>query len=601
VAESGHPSSFQTVTTFGRLRPGVGVKQAQAELTMIGQRLEGQTIGRTPVVWGMREFAVRSVKPGLLMLVGAVGLVLLIACANVANILLARAGAREREMAVRCAMGAVRGRLIRQLLTESCLLALAGGGAGVLLAWWGVTALPKLAPAGYPMLSEVALDWRVLLVTLATCLVTGVAFGLAPALALSGGRALHESLKEGGRGGGDTVARGRLRSALVVSEVALAMLLAVGAGLLIRSFANLSGVNPGFNAAGLLTAQVSPPRDTPAARRRTFYDDLLRKLETTPGVRACGITSVLPLTATNTGMGIYIEGRPAPRPGEAPIIWHRAVTPGYFQAMEIPLRRGRWLTPADATAAQPVALLNETAARRFWPDEDPVGKRFSNAAATADRSPLWFTVAGVVGDLRQRGLSQEPEAEVFWPYLETSAAVGANVVARTDADGTRFAPTLRGIVAAVDRTIAVSEIRSGEQLLSDSIAPQRFSTTLLALFAALAVTLAAVGVYGVISYSVARRTREIGIRMALGARAGDVVAMVVGQAMALAGAGVVIGLAAAAALGRSIRTLLFGVSAFDPAIYATLAVVVTLVAGLAAFVPARRAARVDPTVALRYE
>jgi putative ABC transport system permease protein len=599
-AESG-PSSTQTVTTYGKLRPGVSVQQAQAELTTIGQRLEGQTIGRTPVVWGMRDFVVREVKPGLLMLIGAVGLVLLIACANVANILLARAGAREREMAVRCAMGAVRGRLVRQLLTESCLLALAGGVAGVLLAWWGVTALPKLAPAGYPMLANVALDWRVLLATLAVSLATGVAFGLAPAVALSSGGALHEALKEGGRGGGDTIARGRLRSALVVSEVALAMLLAVGAGLLIRSFGKLSGVNPGFNTSGLLTAQVSPPQNTPAARRRTFYDDLLRKLETTPGVRACGITSVLPLTLNNTGTGMFVEGRPAPRPEDAPIIWFRNVSPGYFQAMEIPLKRGRLLTPADATGTPPVALINETAARRFWPDEDPVGKRFTNGPPRADRPATWFTVAGVVGDLRHRGLSQEPEAEVFYPNLETSAQIGATVVVRTDAAGTRFGPTLRGIVAGVDRTIAVSGIRSGEQLLRDSIAGPRFSTTLLALFAAVAVTLAAVGVYGVISYSVARRTREIGIRVALGARAGDVVAMVVGQAMALAGAGVVIGLAAAAALGRTIRTLLFGVSAFDPAIYATLAVLVTLVASLAAFVPARRAARVDPTVALRYE
>jgi len=601
VAETGHPSSFQTVTTFGRLRPGVSVKQAQAELSTIGQRMGERSEGRTPAVWGMRDFLVREVKPGLLMLVGAVGLVLLIACANVANILLARASAREREMAVRCAMGAVRSRLVRQLLTESCLLAFAGGLAGALLAWWGVKALPKLAPAGYPMLSEVAMDWRVLTATLVISLGTGVVFGLAPAITLSGGGALHEALKEGGRGGGETVARGRLRSALVVGEVALAMLLAVGAGLLIRSFGRLSGVDPGFNAGGLLTAQVNPPPTRPVAQRRAFYDELLARLETAPGVRACGITSNVPLTGSNSGTGMFVEGRPAPRPEDAPIVWFRTISRGYFRAMEIPLKRGRSFEPADETGGQSVALINETVARRFWPNEDAVGKRFTNGPPRADRPTDWFTVVGVVGDLRHRGLDREPDAEIFWPYRGGLAVGGMSVVVRTDADGTRFAGTLRGVVAGVDRNVPVSQIRGGEQLLRDSMAPQRFSTVLLGLFAVVAVVLAGVGVYGVISYSVARRTREIGIRMALGARALDVVLMVVGKAMTLAGAGIVIGLLAAAALGRVIRTLLFGVSAVDPLIYATLTIVVAVAATLAAAVPARRAARVDPTVALRYE
>ena len=601
AAEGDHPSSFLTVTTFGKLRPGVSVKQAQAELSAVGQRMAGQTIGRNPVVWGLRDFVVRGVKPGLLMLVGAVGLVLLIACANVANILLARAGAREREMAVRCAMGAVRGRLVRQLLTESCLLALAGGVAGVLLAWWGVTALPKLAPAGYPMLAEVTMDWRVLAATLVISLATGLAFGLAPAVALSGGGGLHESLKEGGRGGSDSVARGRLRSALVVLEVALAMVLAVGAGLLIRSFGRLSGVSPGFNASGLLTAQVNPPQSRPPAQRRAFYDELLRKLEAAPGVSSCGIASVLPLTSSNTGTGMFVEGRPAPRPEDVPIIWFRFVSPGYFRAMEISLKAGRAITSADRTAGLPIAFINETAARRFWPNEDPVGKRFADSAPRTDRPANWITVIGVVGDVRHAGLNREPEAEFFRPYWEPPALSGMNIVVRTDIDAMRFSKTMRGVVADIDRTIPVSQIRSGEDLLRDSLAPQRFATALLGLFAFLAVALAAVGVYGVISYSVARRTREIGIRVALGATGQDVVGMVVRQAMTMALAGIVIGLGAAAALGRTIRMLLFGVSATDPLIYAALTVILAVVAGLAAFVPARRAARVDPTVALRYE
>lgn len=597
-----------SVSAFARLKSGAGIEQAQAELTAIGRRI-GQkfprSLGQNPRVWGLRDFAVREIRLSLLLLLAAVGLVLLIACSNVANILLARAGARQKEIAVRTALGAGRRDLFRQLLTESSLLGLAGGAVGVLLAYWGVRTLVSIAPGRYPFLRDTAIDGTVLAFTLAISLATGFLFGLAPALTASRMGALHEVLKEGGRSRSQGLSQSRLRSLLVVAEVALAVVVLIGAGLMMRSFARLHAVDPGFNPKGVLTAGISLPasRYSRPPQRVVFFRRLLEELEAAPDVQAAGIVTSLPLLAHNTGTGLFIEGRPFPRPEEAPIIWFRVANTGYFRTMQIQLKRGRFFTEQDNENAPPVAIINETMARRHWPDEDPIGKHFLNGPPPRDRPFQWFTVIGVVADLRHKGLNQEPDAEVFWPYQQFSVlASGMNVVVRTGGQNAgRFAPVLRRAVAAVDRQQPVSQLRGMEEIVAESIGPQRLAVTLMSIFAVVALLLAAVGIYGVISFAVTRRTQEIGVRMALGARTSHVLKMIVGQALLMALAGIALGLAAAFGLTRAIRSLLFGLSATDPLVFGGIAVLLLAVAALAGYIPARRAARIDPIIALRYE
>ncbi len=584
---------------YARLKPGITVGHSQAEMDTIAPRVE-QASGR-PLrgfrahVWDVREFMVRDVRTSLVVLLAAVALVLLIACANIANLLLARAGARGKEIGIRAAMGAARWRIISQLLTESFLLALLGAALGVLLAYWGIAAITAIGTGAYPMLKESRIDLPVLGFTIAVSLVTGLIFGLAPALAASRSD-LQETLKEGGRGS-STGGRNRLRSLLVVSEVALALLLMVGASLMIRSLIRLQDVNPGFNPGNVLTASVNlpPARYVSPPQQLAFYQRLEERLKAMPGVVAAGFTSSLPLGGTDSGMPFVIQGRPVSSVSDAPILWYRFVNPAYFQAMRIPLRRGRSFDERDVAGTQRVVIVNETAARRFWPNQDPVGKRIGNGAPDG-----WMPVVGVVADVRHMSLAREPDPEIYFAFAQ-SPRTAVNLVVRTASDPLRLAPSLRRAVLEIDGDQPVSRIASMEQTLVDSIATKRLSTLLLGIFAALALLLSAIGIYGVISFSVTCRKHEIGVRMALGARSGDVLRMVVRQGTTLAVAGIAVGLAASMALTRLLETMLFQVKATDPVIFLAVSLLLTAVAALASYIPARRAARVDPTVALRYE
>jgi putative ABC transport system permease protein len=585
---------------YGRLKPSASIAQAQAELQTINRRIDDQNPrsirGWSVHVWGLREFMVRDVRLSLIILLAAVALVLLIACANVANLLLARAGARQREIAIRAALGAARGRVIRQLLTESLLLALLGGALGVLLAYWGVDLLSLLRAERFPLLAQTRLDATVLGFTTLVCVLTGLLFGLAPALAVSR-TDVHETLKEGGRAATETRGRGLLRSALVVFEVALALLLTIGASLMIRSFLKLQQVNPGFNPEGVLTASINlaAPKYPKPPQQIAFYQRLIERVEAMPGVKAAGMVSLLPLGGSNQGLGLLIEGRPVSGPSDVPILYFRIVNTRYFQAMQIPLRKGRLFTDQDAQGAPRVLIVNQTLARRYWPNQDPLGKRIGNGAPDG-----WMAVVGVVGDVRHMSLAQEPDVEIYFPFPQ-NPRTGMTLAVRTSSDPLRFAPALRRAVLEVDKDQPVSRLASLEQVLADSIATKRFSVVLLGIFAAVALLLAAVGIYGLISFTVVRRTHEIGVRMALGAQRDQVLRMVVGQGTLLALIGVGIGVIAAVILTRFISSLLYGVKAIDPLIFAAVSLLLTAVAALASFLPARRAARVDPMIALRYE
>jgi putative ABC transport system permease protein len=586
------------ISVIGRLKPGVTVDQAQMEMSGIAGRLAEQypdsNTGWDVKISPMQEYDVRDMKSALLVLLGAVALVLLIACANVTNLLLARATARQKEVAIRTALGASRWRIARQLLTESVLLSIVGGGVGLLLAVWGMGSLLALAPQDLPRVKDVALDSRALGFTLLVTLLTGVIFGLAPALQASKPN-LNETLKEGGRG--STGGHHRVRSSLVISEVALALVLLVCAGLMIRSFLRLQQVSPGFNPSNALAVAVSlPGKKYPEGdQQAAFFTQLVEKVAALPTVQAVGVTQSLPIQSDYV-LGFNIQGRPPDPPGEDVSTNYYAVSPDYFKAMGIPLLRGRLFTELDRKDAPRVAVINETMAKKFFPDEDPIGKHIN-----VTNGPERFReIVGIVSDVKQYGLDQPTTAQTYEPYLQTPFS-GMTLIVRTEGNPTNLSAAIRDQVLAVDKDQPVSRIRPLDQIVSDSVSKQRFSMTLLGVFAVLALILAAVGLYGVMSYAVTQRTHEIGIRMALGASAGDVLRLVVGQGMMLALIGIGIGLIASFGLTRVMASLLFGVSATDPMTFIAISVVLAGVTLVACAVPARRALKVDPMIALRYE
>jgi putative ABC transport system permease protein len=596
--------TYEFLSVFARLKPGVTIQQAQADMDTIAANLREQYMpGRDASGWGLtlqpvHELLVGDVRRALLVLLGAVGFVLLIACANVANLLLARASTRQKEIAIRTALGAGRFRLIRQLLTESMLLALIGGILGLLIAFWGVDLLTSLNKANLPRAEEIGLDLRVLGFTFGISLLTGIIFGLFPAIQVSKSD-LHDSLKEGGRTSGGS-ARGRIRSFLVVSEVAIALLLLIGAGLLIKSFVGLQKVNPGFQPEGLLSMQISLSSNKykEPEQINSFYQETLQKIMALPGVQSAAACSSLPLSGANMSGSFVIEGRTISQGEMGPHGDRWVATAGYYKTMGIPLMKGRYFTEGDNKDSKPVVIIDESLARRYWPDEDPVGKRITFEGGRDN--PIWREIVGIVGHVKHRSLDGESRVQYYIPQAQRPAG-SMFIVVRGTGDPANYSSAVRGAIREVDKDQPVFRVRTMEQMVSDSLAQKRFSTLLLSIFAFVALLLSAVGLYGVISYSVSQRTHEIGIRMALGAQQRDVLKLVVRQGMILALVGVTIGIAAAFALTRVMSTLLFGVSATDPATFIIIPLLLAGVALLASYIPARKATKVDPMVALRYE
>jgi len=588
-----------------RIRSGTTLEQAQAEMTTIAARLEKQypatntSIGA--VVTPLHQQVVGKIRPALLVLLGAVAFVLLIACANVANLLLARAAVRQKEIALRLALGATRSRLIRQFLTESVLLASLGGAVGLLLSLAGLNVLKGFIPPNIPQAGNITIDGKVLIFTMLVSLATGLIFGLAPALQAAHFN-LNDTLKESGRDSDAGTRGNRIRGLLVISEVAVSFILLIGAGLLINSFVRLRNVDPGFRAANVLTMRIVLPevRYPDRKGRAPFYDELIRRVEALPGVMSAAVVTDVPLTNSGNSVGVSIEGRADPAPDRVPIVITRMISPNYFKTMGIPLRQGRELNQGDKADSSPVVVISETTARLFWPGADPLGKRIK-VGVGPNNSNQWLSVVGVVKDVRNDELGIEPKPQMYLPHAQNEFFDPRALVVRTNVDPLSLAATVRRTVWEIDKDQPVSDISSMEQVVAESVARQRFSMLLLGVFAGLALVLAAVGIYGVMSYAVAQRTHEIGIRMALGAQRSDVLKLTIGQGLRLVVSGVVIGFAAAFALTRVMASLLFGISPTDSTTFITISLVLISVAALASYIPALRATRVDPMFALRYE
>ena len=587
-----------------RLKPGVAMAQAQADMSTIATRLQQQypetNTDLGAVITPLHEHLVGDIRPALLILLGAVGLVLLIACANVANLLLARAAVRQKEIAVRVALGARRQRLIRQFLTESIFLSTLGGIVGLVIAYVGLVVLKAFIPENISQARAISIDYNVLGFTLLVAVATGLIFGLAPAIQSIRFNQI-ETLKEGGRDAATGGSGKRLRGLLVMAEVAISLVLLIGAGLLINSFLRLRNVDPGFNPDNLLTMKIVLPdsKYERMAQRSAFYSELTQRLQSIPGVKSAAVTTNLPLYLQGNSISISIEGRPEPPPGQEPIMVTRMISPGYFDTMSIPLLKGRQLTDQDTDTSPDVVVISETMARRLWPGEDAIGKRIAIGRIRSQED--WIQVIGVVKDVRQFELNADPKPQMYLTYRQFGFFDAQDLVVKTDVDPASLAGTIRNAVWEIDKDQPVSNIRTMDTILADSIARQRFSMLLLAIFASVALVLAAVGIYGVMSYSVAQRTHEIGIRMALGAQTSAVLKLAVGYGVKLVAAGIAIGLIAAFALTRVMSTLLFGVTATDPTTFALISLLLVAVAAIASYIPARRATRVNPIIALRYE
>ena len=588
------------LSMVARLKPGVTRQQAQAEIEGI---IEANKIPDHPdatfgvLVTPLPEIVTQGVRPTLFILLGAVAFVLLIACANVANLLLAKAAGRRKEIAVRSALGASRARLIRQFLTESVLLALMAGALGVLLASWGVSLLVSAATGNIPRAAEISVDGRVLGFTLVIAVLTGVIFGLAPALQASK-TDLNTALKDTSRGSGGGLRRARVRSGLVVAEVALSVVLLIGAGLLIRSFLLLQHVDPGFNPGRLLVATISLPnsRYSKTDERAAFYTRLCQELSALPGVISAGATQTLPLTGSDSRTLVAIEGRPVPPLAERPIVSMGIVSPDYFKAMGIPLLRGRFFTDHDIESSPTTVIINQSFARRFFPDEDPIGKHMLGGGS----QPQTREIIGIVGDVRHIAVDTSP-AEALYLSSNQRPQLAMSVVVRTSGPPSSVSAAVRSSVLAIDRDQPIASVQTMEEIVSSSISNQRFTLLLLGLFAAVAMALAAIGIYSVMAYTVTQRTGEIGLRMALGAQTRDVLKLVVGQGMAMALIGIAVGVGGAFALTRVMTSLLFSIGVTDPITFIAIPLILAGVALAACFVPARRAAKVDPMIALRYE
>jgi putative ABC transport system permease protein len=595
------------LNVLARLRPGISRERAQSEMRIIAQRLARQypdsNAGFSVDLVPLREQLIGDVRPTLWMLMAAVVAVLLIACVNVAHLLLARASAREREIAVRTALGASAGRLMRQLLTESVLLALIAGIFGLLLAYWGTWILAKLAPPGLPQAGQIPMDWRVLAFTLGVSMVTGLAFGVAPALA-SARSNLNLVLRSGGRGGSGTRTRSRLRDVLLVCEVASSAALLIGAGLLIRSLVRLQEVNPGFRTDHVLTMQLSPPPARyPGLKIGLFYDQLLSRVAQIPGVQAAGVCRFLPLSGGDASVNFQIEGQPRLSTADQPRAHFRTASGGYFEALGIPLLRGRFFDGRDNQQTPKVVIINEAAGRRFWPNENPVGKRILSGFD----DDQWSTIIGVAGDIKHAGLDADTNPETYYHYLQIppeamNLAEGTMGLAiRTSFDPAAITSSVRQELRALDPSQPVFNVHVMQDLLYGSVAQPRFRTFLISAFAGLALVLTTLGLYGVVAYSVSQRITELGIRVALGAQPGSILKLVVLHAAGLAAIGLGIGVAVSLAGRRIIARFLFGVSASDPVTLGAACLIIFLVALTASFVPALRASQVDAATALHAE
>lgn len=588
------------------LAPGVSRERAQAEMRGIASRLAGQypqtNTGRDVSVLPLVESEVGQMRAPLVIMLAAVGLVLLIACANISNLLLARASSRQRETGIRSALGATRGRLIRQWLAESMLLGLLGGGLGILFAYWCLKAQVIRIPPEFarmiPGWSKIAINTPVLLFTSVVSLVTGLVFGFLPAFVASR-QNVNDTLKEGAPSAGSGRRRGVLRSVLIVSEVGLSLALLLTAGLMMKSFVRLGRVSTGFNPDQLLTMSVALPEAKYTSDQQTvnFYEQLIERVQNLPGVQSAATANMIPLSGMNGTSAIRIEGRPEPKPGQEPEANFRSVSNLYFRTMQMPILRGREFTSQDSAKGQPVVAVNEAFAARFWPGEDPVGKRMRFSGPQQDRP--WRTVVALVGNIRNQ-LDVPALPEMYFPLRQQTESTMALVV-RTSSEPRSLEESIRAQVVALDRDLPVFDVMTMEELRSVSVTAQRIGGTLMAAFAGFALVLAAIGLFGVIAYAVSERTREIGIRIALGAKPREVFLLVVGQGMTLALIGLLVGLPLALGMGRAVAGLLYGIGPNDFATFASVAAILVAVAFVACYIPARRAMRVDPTVALRYE